>query len=70
MSSTLTYQYPIIKFLIKKDWDVQTCEECKLFAEVHNSENLNKFIDLFNEAIGEINNRNYKEIPWKFKLII
>ena len=63
MSSTLTYEHPIIKFFIQKGWDVPISGECKLFVEVNNSKNLNKFIDLFNEAIGEINNRNNREIP-------
>ena len=40
-----------------------TSGECKLFVEVNNSQNLNKFIDLMNEAIGELNTRNNKEKP-------
>ena len=58
MSSTLTYDQPIIKFLIQKGWDIPVSGECKLFVEVNNSQNLNKFIDLINEAIGELNYKN------------
>ena len=32
--------------------------ECKLFVEINNSQNLNKFIDLMNEAISELNDNN------------
>ena len=63
MSSTLTYENPIIKFFIQKGWDIPLSGECKLFVEINDSQNLNKFINLFNEAIGEVNNRNYKEVP-------
>ena len=63
MSSTLNYEHPVIKFLIQKGWNVPTSGECKLFVEVNNSQNLNKFIDLINEAIGELNTRNNKENP-------
>jgi len=63
MSSTLNYEHPVIKFLIQKGWNVPTSGECKLFVEVNNSQNLNKFIDLINEAIGELNIRNNKENP-------
>lgn len=31
--------------------------ECRLFIEINNSQNLNEFIDLFNEAIGELNTK-------------
>ena len=63
MSSTLNYENPVIKFLIQKGWNVPISGECKLFVEVNNSQNLNKFIDLINEAIGELNIRNNKENP-------
>ena len=62
MSSTLNYENPVIKFLIQKGWDIPISGECKLFVEINNSQNLNKFIDLMNEAIGELNNRNNIEI--------
>ena len=63
MSSSLNYENPVIKFFIQKGWDVPTSGECKLFVEVNNSQNLNEFIDLINEAIGELNIRNNKENP-------
>ena len=62
MSSTLNYENPVIKFLIQKGWDIPASGECKLFIEINNSQNLNKFIDLMNEAVGELNNRNNIEI--------
>ena len=62
MSSTLNYENPVIKFLIQKRWNIPVSGECKLFVEINNSQNLNKFIDLMNEAIGELNNRNNIEI--------
>lgn len=62
MSSTLTYENPVIKFLIQKGWDIPSSGECKLFVEINNSQNLNKFIDIINEAIGELNNKNNIEI--------
>ena len=66
MSSKLDYQNPIIKFFIEKGWDIPVSGECKLFVEVNNSKNLNKFIELFNEGIGLFNfqyNSNSKENP-------
>ena len=66
MSSTLDYQHPIIQFFILKGWDIPLSGECKLFVEINNSKNLNKFIDLLNEAIGLFNfktNSNIKENP-------
>lgn len=63
MSSSLNYESPVIKFLIQKGWKIPISGECKLFVEVNNSQNLNKFIDLINEAIGELNIRNNKEDP-------
>ena len=57
MSSTLDYQHPIIKFFIEKGWHIPLSGECKLFIEVNNSKNLNKFIGLFNEAIGILNSK-------------
>ena len=62
MSSTLNYESPVIKFLIQKGWNIPSSGECKLFVEINNSQNLNKFINLMNEAIGELNNRNNIEI--------
>ncbi len=58
MSSTLTYEHPIIKFFIKKGWNMPISGECKLFVEINNSQNMDKFIDLMNEAIGELNYKN------------
>ena len=66
MSSKLDYQHPIIKFFIEKGWNIPLSGECKLFIEINNSKNLNKFIDLFNEAIGLFNfqyNSNSKDNP-------
>ena len=62
MSSTLNYESPVIKFLIQKGWKIPSSGESKLFVEINNSQNLNKFIELMNEAIGELNNRNNIEI--------
>ena len=62
MSTSLTYEHPIIKFFIQKGWNIPVSGECKLFVEINNSQNLNKFIDILNEAIGEVNNRNNQEI--------
>ena len=62
MSSTLTYENPVIKFLIEKGWNIPRSGECKLFVEINNSQNLNKFIELMNEAIGELNYKNNKEV--------
>ena len=62
MSSTLIYDNPVIKFLIQKGWDIPTSGECKLFVEINNSQNLTNFIDIINEAIGELNNKNNIEI--------
>ena len=56
MSSSLTYEDPANKFLIQKGWDIPSSGECKLFIEINNSQNLYKFIDIMNEAIGELNN--------------
>ena len=55
---TLTYENAIIKFFIKKGWNMPLSGECKLFVEINNSQNLNKFIDLMNEAISELNDNN------------
>lgn len=66
MSSILDYQHPIIQFFIQKGWDIPISGECRLFIEINNSKNLNKFIDLFNEAISLFNfktNSNTKENP-------
>ena len=63
MSSTLTYEDPVIKFFIQKGWDIPLSGECKLFIEVNNSQNLTKFFDLFNEALGEANILNNSETP-------
>ena len=62
MSSFLTYEHPIIKFFIQKGWNIPVSGGCKLFVEINNSQNLNKFIDILNEAIGELNYRNNQEI--------
>ena len=61
MSSTLNYENPIIKFFIKKKWKLPISGECKLFVEINNSQNLDEFIDLMNEAIGELNFKNNAE---------
>ena len=61
MSSTLTYEDPVLKFFIQKGWDIPLSGECKLFIEVNNSQNLTKFFDLFNEALGEANIINNSE---------
>ena len=61
MSTTLTYEHPIIKFFIKKGWNIPISGECKLFVEINNSQNLDKFINLMNEAIGELNYKNNSE---------
>ena len=58
MSTTLTYEHPIIKFFIKKGWNIPISGECKLFVEISNSKNLDEFINLVNEAIGELNYKN------------
>ena len=58
MSTTLTYEHPIIKFFIKKGWNIPISGECKLFVEISNSKNLGEFINLVNEAIGELNYKN------------
>ena len=63
ISSILNYENPVIKFLIQKGWNIPISGECKLFVEVNNSQNLGEFIDLMNEAIGELNTRNNKESP-------
>ena len=62
MSSILNYENPIIKFFIKKGWDIPISGECKLFVEINDSKNLNKFIELFNEAISEFNFINNNEV--------
>ena len=61
MSSTLNYENPVIKFLIQKGWDIPASGECKLFIEINNSQNLNEFIDIMNEAISELNYKNNVE---------
>ena len=61
MSSTLTYENPVIKFLIQKKWDIPSSGQCNLFVEINNTQNLNNFIDLMNEAVGELNNKYNKE---------
>ena len=61
MSSTLNYENPVIKFFIKKGWNIPTSGECKLFIEINNSQNLNEFIDIMNEAISELNYKNNVE---------
>ena len=61
MSSTLNYENPVIKFFIKKEWNIPTSGECKLFIEINNSQNLNEFIDIMNEAISELNYKNNVE---------
>ena len=61
MSSTLTYEHQIIKFFINRGWNIPNSGECKLFIEINNSQNLNDFIDLMNEAIGELNYKNNAE---------
>ena len=62
MSPTLTYESPIFKFLIKKGRNNQYLKSANNFVELDNSQNLNKFIDLINEAIGELNTKNNKEV--------
>ena len=66
MSSNLNYENPIIKFFIKKGWDIPISGECRLFIEINNSQNLDKFIELMNEAISELNYKNSKKIENSF----
>lgn len=51
MSSLMNYEDSIIKFFILKGWDIPTSGDCKLFVEINNSQNLNEFIKLINEAV-------------------
>lgn len=61
MSTSLNYEHPIIKFFIKKGWNIPISGECRLFVEISNSQNLDIFINLINEAIGELNYKNNSE---------
>lgn len=61
MSSSLTYDHPIIKFLIQNGWDIPSSGECKLFIETNNSQGLINFIDEINKALGAINLMNNME---------
>ena len=51
ISSELNYHNGLIKFFIKKDWIIPLNGVCKLFVEINNSEDLNQFIQLINEAL-------------------
>ena len=53
ISSKLNYHNNIIKFFIKKNWDIPLNGTCKLFIEINNSEDLNQFINLINESIDK-----------------
>ena len=53
ISSKLNYHNNIIKFFIKKNWDIPLNGICKLFIEINNSEDLNQFINLINESIDK-----------------
>ena len=65
ISSELNYHNGIIKFFINKNWNIPLNGICKLFVEINNSEDLNQFINLVNEALNynepieHINNWKY-----------
>ncbi len=52
ISSELNYHNSIIKFFIKKNWNIPLNGVCNLFVEINNSEDLNQFINLVNEALN------------------
>ena len=51
ISSELNYHNNIIRFFIKKNWDIPLNGICKLFIEINNSKDLNQFISLINESL-------------------
>ena len=53
ISSELNYHNSIIKFFIKKNWNIPLNGVCNLFVEINNSEDLNQFINLVNEALNK-----------------
>ena len=53
ISNKLNYHNNIIRFFIKKDWNIPLNGTCKLFVEINNSNDLNQFINLFNESLGQ-----------------
>ena len=53
ISSKLSYHNNIIRFFIKKNWNIPLNGTCNLFVEINNSNDLNQFINLFNESLGQ-----------------
>jgi hypothetical protein len=53
ISSGLDYHNSIIKFFLKKDWNIPLNGRCKLFIEINNSKDLNQFIELLNQALDD-----------------
>ena len=50
MSSKLSYNNPIISFLIGKGWKIPLSGECRLFFSVNDNNNLKEIVELINEA--------------------
>ena len=53
ISSKLNYHNAIIKFFIKEGWNIPSNGVSNLFIEINNSEDLNTFINLVNEALNK-----------------
>ena len=53
ISNKLNYHNNIIRFFIKKNWNIPLNGTCNLFVEINNSNDLNQFINLFNESLGD-----------------
>ena len=51
ISTQLDYHNPIIKYFIKNNWEIPLNGKANLFVEINNSENLNEFIKMINEAL-------------------
>jgi len=56
IGTTITYDDPLMRFLIEKGWELPPSGECNLFIEVNDTQNLYKYVDLLNDAMAEINN--------------
>ena len=51
ISSKLNYHDCVIKYFMKKGWEIPLNGVCNLFIEVNNSQNLNEIITLINESL-------------------
>lgn len=51
ISSKLNYHNCIIKYFMKKDWDIPLNGVCNLFIRIDNSKNLNELIKMINESL-------------------